>query len=141
MPDDGQTLIDRARYVLGPYRPWAPALASGMVIGAGFLHSGFLRTVASIAAVALFLFVAADFARSLLETRPILDRQLLAGKPKKIIPVTWHQIVLTVVLAIFYSFLVFGALHLFIFDVKLPLLFLIIPGVGVLSALAAWRNV
>jgi len=133
--------MERARYLLGPYRPWAPALASGMVIVAGLLHSGFLRTAACIAAVALFLFVAADLARSLLETRPILDRRLFAGRPKKNVPVTWHQITLAAILAGFYTFLIFGGLHLFVFNLKLPLLLLIIPGVVVISALAAWRNI
>jgi hypothetical protein len=134
---DFTTMWQWAREKWLPIQPLTPFLASGLTLGAGFCTVRPLRILLLTLALVLFLEVAADFARTL------LDRQSGYASyqgPPKTVPVTPAQIALAAALALMYFFMIFAGLAMFFLPSGLGLV-LIILGVLVLSSLAAWRNV
>jgi hypothetical protein len=119
-----------------PYQRFFPFVASALTLVSGFCK-GPLRFAAMGLAIILFIFVAADFARSLLEKE---TSYASVQGPPAITPVTPFQIVLATLFAIVYSFMIFGGLRLLFFPSGLGF-FVILPCIFVLSFLAAWRNV
>jgi hypothetical protein len=118
-------------------QPLMPFIASGLTLGAGFCSFRPLRVLLLCTGLVLFLVVAADFARSL------LDRETgyasYEGPPKNI-PVTPLQVVLAAALAVIYTVMIGEGLKLLFLPSGLVFV-LMVFGVFVLSALAAWHNV
>jgi hypothetical protein len=126
--------------VAQPFIHWAPALSSGLAFGASFIQSAFLRLTTAGAAVGLFLFVAADVARSLWEPDRGPSNPLSKSRNA---PVSPMQVVIACFLALIYSFLLLGALKPLILTLRMPSLWTMaftIPSVFLVSCLIAWRN-
>jgi hypothetical protein len=119
-----------------PYQRFFPLIASALTLVSGFCK-GPLRLAALSLAILLFIFVAADFARSLLEKE---TSYASVQGPPAITPVTPFQIILATFFAIVYSFMIFVGLHLMFFPSS-PGFLVLLPCIFVLSFLAAWRNV
>ncbi|HEX7289349.1 MAG TPA: hypothetical protein VF532_24410 [Candidatus Angelobacter sp.] len=137
MSGDFTTLWQWTREKWLPLRPLTPFLASGLTLGAGFCTVRPLRIFLLCLALGLFLEVAADFARTL------LDRETGYASyqgPPQTIPVTPAQLALAGALALVYFFMIFAGLAMFFLPSGLGLV-LIVLGVLALSSLAAWRNV
>lgn len=120
-----------------PLQPLAPLLGCGLIVVASFCSSRPLRLLCLVVAVILLLFVAADFARSLLDKET--GNASYQGPPARI-PVTPFQVLLTVIVAVTYFFMIFVGLHSFVLSSG-PVLLVMAPGILVFSSLAAWRNV
>jgi hypothetical protein len=123
-----------------PFIHWAPALSSGLAFGASFIQSAFLRLTTAGAAVGLFLFVAADVARSLWEPDRGPSNPMSQSRNA---PVSPMQVVIACFLALIYSFLLLGALKPLILTLRMPSLWTMaftIPSVFLVSCLIAWRN-
>lgn len=120
-----------------PLQHLAPFLGSALVVAAGFCSSRSLRFSLLAVAIVLFLFVTADFARSLLDKEagdPSYDR------PAQDNPVTTAQVFLTSILAAVYFGIIFSGLYGLFISSRF-VLFVMTPAVLVFSGLAAWRNV
>jgi hypothetical protein len=115
-----------------PLGHWAPLAASALFAAAGLSHSTFLRILAYSLATILALLIAADLARSLLETEPASASR--DARPAKHAQVTVLQLVITAVLASIYTYFIFVGLGPWT-----PFMF--VPPIYLLSCLAAWRNV
>jgi hypothetical protein len=120
-----------------PLRPLMPFIASALTVGAGICSSRPLRVLLLSLAIVLFLYVAADVARSMLDKET--GYASYQGPPKHL-PVTPFQVVLAAALAVIYSFMILEAFKLLFLPSGYGLA-LIALGVFVLSFLAAWRNV
>ncbi|HET6933918.1 MAG TPA: hypothetical protein VFI72_03710 [Candidatus Angelobacter sp.] len=135
--EDAQALLFRLRGIMLPLQRWAAPIASVLTLVAGFCHSRPLRFLLISVAAILFLVVAADFARSLLDHETSWASH--QGPPQQI-PVDIGQLTLAALLAIFYTAMIFVGLHLVLLPTGLAF-FIMLPGVVVLSSLAAWHNV
>ncbi|HEY1940150.1 MAG TPA: hypothetical protein VGJ33_19645 [Candidatus Angelobacter sp.] len=123
-----------------PFRHWTPGLSSGLAFGASFVQSASLRLATTGLAVFLFLFVAADVARSLWEPDRGPSSPLSQSRNA---PVSPMQVVVACFLALLYSFLLLGALKSLILTLRMPTLWTMaftIPSVFLVSCLTAWRN-
>ncbi len=123
-----------------PFIHWAPALSGGVAFGASFIQSASFRLITAGVAVFLFLFVAADVARSLWEPDRGPSNPLSKSRNAPISPM---QVVVAGFLALLYSFLLLGALRPLILTLKMPSLWTMaftIPGVFLVSCLAGWHN-
>jgi hypothetical protein len=134
--DQWQQLIQWLRESSAPIERWYPLIASALTLASGFCK-GPLRFAMLSLAVLLFISVAADFARSLLEKD---SGYASVQGPPTITPVTPLQIILATLFAIVYSFMIFAGLHLMFFPAS-PGFLVLLPCIFVLSFLAAWRNV
>jgi hypothetical protein len=118
---------------------FAPLLASALTLTAGFCTITALRMSMLLLAIVLFLWIAADFARSLLERETSFASE--QGPPKEI-PVTPGQIGLTAMLGGMYACMIVAGLHLIFFSYRLLFMFIVmLPVFFVFACLAAWRNV
>lgn len=137
MGENWQAVLQQVRGMCLPLQPWTALIASVLVLVAGFCPLRPLRVLALVLAAVLFLIVAADFARSLLEreTGYASDK----GPPKRL-PVGPAQIFLTAMLAGMYTLMIFGGLHLLLLPPALAFAVLL-PGVFIVACLAAWHNV
>lgn len=123
-----------------PIMHWAPALSGGLAFGASFVQSASLRLTTAGLAVFLFLFVAADAARSLWEPDRGPSNPLSQSRNAQVNPM---QVVIAGFLALFYSFLLLGALRPLILTLRMPSVWTMaftIPSVFLVSCLTAWRN-
>lgn len=132
-----QLMFQRARERCLPLRHLAPFAGSGLVVTAGFCSSRPLRFACLSVALILFLFVTADFARSLLDRST--GNASYQGPPKHI-PVTPSQVFFTLIVAAAYFFMIFAGLH-GLFETSGVVFFAMAPGIFLFSTLAAWRNV
>jgi hypothetical protein len=135
--EDFGTVLQWAREKWLLLRPLAPFIASLLTLGAGFCTVRPLRIFLLCLALILFLEVAADFARTL------LDRETGYASyqgPPQTVPVTFAQVALAAALALIYFCMIFAGLKLLFLPSGLGLVAIIL-GVVVLSSLAAWRNV
>jgi hypothetical protein len=126
--------------VAQPFIHWAPALSGGLAFGVSFIQSTFLRFTTAGAAVFLFLFVAADVARSLWESDLGPSNPLSHSRNA---PVSPMQVVVAGFLALLYSFLLLGALRPLILTLRMPSLWTMafaVSTVFLVSCLIAWRN-
>jgi hypothetical protein len=126
--------------VAQPFIHWAPALSGALAFGVSFIQSTFLRFTTAGAAVFLFLFVAADVARSLWE--PDLGPSNPLSQSRNA-PVSPMQVVVAGFLALLYSFLLLGALRPLILTLRMPSLWTMafaVSTVFLVSCLIAWRN-
>src|SRR5690242_13774747 len=137
MTEDAQTLLLRLRGILLPGERFPAPVASVLMLLAAFSSSRPLRVLIFTVALTLFLVVAADISRSL------LDREngyvSLQGPPKDI-PVDVFQVVLTIVIGAFYAAMILSGFYVLLLRSVLAW-FVLVPGTCVLSGLAAWRNV
>jgi hypothetical protein len=123
-----------------PFMHWTPALSGGLAFSASFVESASLRLTTAGLAVFLFLFVAADAARSLWEPDRGPSNPLSHSRNA---PVSPMQVVVAVLLALLYSFLLLGVLRPLILTLRMPSLWTMaftIPSVFLVSCLTAWRN-
>src|ERR1051326_8539153 len=90
-----------------PFMHWAPALSGGLAYGSSFVQSASLRLTTAGLAVFLFLFVAADVARSLWEPDRGPSNPLSKSRNAS---VSLMQVIIACFLALLYSFLLLGAL-------------------------------
>lgn len=141
MGESWQLALQRIRESCRPFERFMPFVASGLTLVAGFCPSRSLRYLCLSLAVALFLLIAADLARSLLDEDLNRPHQYASsqGPPEKI-PVSPFQILLAAMLALLYASMIFAGLHIF-FVSSIFLSVVMAAGVLVLSGLAAWRNV
>ena len=137
MPDWLNNLAERVSRLLSPVHRFAPLLASALTVAAGLCTVSALRLLLSISAIVLFLWIAADFARSLLEPETGFASE--NGPPKEV-PVTAAQVGLTTILGTMYGCMIVAGLHL-LFLPRGPQFMLVVPGIFVIAFLAAWRNV
>ena len=122
-------------------RPWAPLLSAGLAAGARFIPWAALRVATTGAALALFMMLAADVARSLTEPDRGPSDPL---RPSRKMPVTFFQIVLAGALTVIYLFLVFGALQPFLSILTAGADWtnaISIPAIYAISCMVAWHNV
>lgn len=137
MPDSLNNLPERLSRVFSPIHRFAPLLASALTGGAGLCTISALRLLMSLLAVALFLWIAADFARSLVERDTSFASE---NGPPADVPVTAAQVGLTLILGAIYGCMIVAGLHL-LFLPQRVLFMLLVPAVFVIACLAAWRNV
>lgn len=130
-------MFERLRERVLPLQALAPFLGLGFIVAAGFCSSRPLRLAYLTAAIVLLLLVAADFARSLLDTET--GNASYQGPPVRI-AVTPFQVILTAIVATTYFFMIFIAIHTFFGSSMLVYAFMA-PAILVFSVLAAWRNV
>lgn len=130
-------MLQRVREKCLPLQHLAPLAGSGLVIAAGFCSSRALRLLCLSVAIILFLFVTADFARSLLDKEPADASE---DRPAKDNPVSTAQIFLSFILAAVYFGMIFSGLYTLLISSRLVLL-VMTPAVLVFSGLAAWHNV
>jgi predicted metal-dependent hydrolase len=131
-----QLQFERFLGKLLPFQHLAAFVGSVLMLAAGLCASRPLRILCVLLAIILLLFVAADFARSLLDT----DRYAGDEPPRTANPVTRVEIVLTVVVASTYFCLLLAGLYTLLLSSWLVLL-IMVPATAVFSSLAAWRNV
>lgn len=132
-----QLMLQRVRERCLPLQHLAPFLGSGLVVTAGFCSSRLLRFSCLSVAIVLFVFVTADFARSLLDTE---TGDASYDRPAKDDAATPSQVFLTFILAAtYFCMIVLGLYGLFVSSRFIS--FVMIPAALVFSALAAWRNV
>ncbi len=119
-----------------PLQRFNAFIASALTLVSGFCSSRPLRLLCLSVAVLLFLAVAADFARSLLDREP-------NGAPETSrynLPVTPPQVFLTAIVACVYAVMMLIGLSTAVTSSGIAF-FVISPGILVLSSLAAWHNV
>ena len=105
---------------------------SGLLAGAHFFHSGFVRIVAYSASIVLAILIASDIARSFIDTHSFPDR---STHPNNVsLPMISVRVVLTVALGSLHSVLVIAGIGLWMPFIFLPVLFLV-------CCFVAWRNV
>lgn len=123
------------------FERFTPFIASVLTLVAGFCRSRSLRYLCLSLAVVLFLLIAADLARSLLDQDLNKPGRYAShqGPPEKI-PVNASQILIMVLLALLYASMIFAGFHTLILS-SVFMFVVMTPGVLVLSGLAAWRNV
>lgn len=126
----------RARETFLPLQRFAAFIASGLTLASGFCSSRPLRLLCLLVAVLLFLIVATDFARSLLDREPSGATQPNLYK----LSVTPPQVFLTAIVACVYAAMMFIGLSTVVASSGIAF-FVITPGIMVLSSLAAWHNV
>lgn len=126
----------RVREVLLPAQRFTALIASGLTLASGFCSSRPLRVLCLLVAVLLFLTVAADFARSLLDREPTGATQ----PSRYTLPVTPPQVFLSAIVACVYGAMMFLGLSTVVTSSGIAF-FVISPGIVVLSSLAAWHNV
>jgi hypothetical protein len=119
-----------------PLQRFTAPIASALTLASGFCSSRPLRLLCLLAAVVLFLTVATDFARSLLDREPAGATQ--PGSHN--LPVTPTQIFLSVIVASVYAAMMFVGLSTVVTSSWIAF-FVMSPGIVVLSSLAAWHNV
>ena len=136
MAEELRQFANWVRESSAPYQRWYPLIASALTLLSGFCK-GPLRFTALALAIILFISVAADFARSLLEKETGYASVL---GPPSVAPVTPLQVILSILLAGIYTCMISGGLRLLLFPSGLGFL-VILPGIFLLSFLAAWRNV
>jgi hypothetical protein len=128
-------------YVLSPLRPWLPLLSAALAFGASFIQWNLLRIATTTAAIILFLFVAYEVSRDLIEP----DKGPCSPQGHaSIVPVTPFQILLAGALAILYTFLICSALHGLVSTLAFQATWteiIVIPAVFFIACRAAWRNV
>ena len=126
----------RVRESVLPLQRFAALIASALTLTSGFCSSRPLRLLCLSVAVLLFLMVAADFARSLLDREPNG-----ANQPSPYdFAVTPPQVFLTAIVACVYAGMMFMGLSTVVTSSGIAF-FVITPGILVLSSLAAWHNV
>ena len=121
-------------------KPWAPMVAAVLAFVASMITSTLVRHALTTVAIILFLFVAADVARAMLEPDP---GPCDPRHPVKKVRVTVFQVVMAGVLTVIYTFLIFGALQPLISSLTQPSLWTMaftVPVVLLVSGLVAWRN-
>lgn len=138
-----QAVLQAVREKCLPLQHMAPFLGSGLILAAGFCSSPPLRFLCLSAGIVLLLFVAADFARSLLDRET--GNASYQGAPRHI-PVTPAQVFLALIVAAVYFFMILTGLYTVFFRSyeffsSVPVLLVLLPGTLVFSSLAAWRNV
>jgi hypothetical protein len=136
LAEQWQLVIEWLRGIHYHLERWYVLIASVLMLVSGF-WKGPLRFLILSIAVILFISVIADFARSLLEKETSYTS--LQGPPQAV-PVTPMQIFSATLLALVYTCMIAGGVHLLFFPAGLGLL-LILPCSFILSFLAAWRNV
>lgn len=136
MRDIGKLGYGRVHETLLPLQRFAALIASALTLASGFCSSRPLRLLCLSVAVLLFLTVAADFARSLLDHEPDGTTQPDLYN----LAVTPPQIFLTAIVACVYAAMMFIGLSTVIASSGIAF-FVISPGIVVLSSLAAWHNV
>jgi hypothetical protein len=119
-----------------PLQRFTAFIASALTLASGFCSSRPLRLLCLSVAVLLFLTVATDFARSLLDRDPTGATQ--PGRNN--LPVTPPQVFLTAIVACVYAAMMFVGLSTVVTSSGIAF-FVITPGIMFLSALAAWHNV
>lgn len=136
-----QRALERIREFCLPFERFIPFVASALTFIAGFSPSRSLRYLCQSVAVVLFLVVVADVARSFLDAGLNKSAHWASyqGPPEKI-RVSPFQVVLTAALALIYASMIFAGLHTLFLSSTLMFL-IMVPGVLVVSGLAAWRNV
>lgn len=131
---------DRIRAGWSAARPLLPLLAILALFVVHFVDSRPLRTCALGAAVFFCLFIIGDLARSLLD--PDLNNLFLRGKDT---PVTTLQIVLVILLALFYTFLILIVMSYLVGSMVWPYYpttaVCVLIGAFLFSCCAAWQNV
>ena len=127
---------ERMREALLPLQRFTALIASALTLASGFCSSRPLRLLCLSVAVLLFLMVAADFARSLLDREPNDATQPNLYN----LAVTPPQIFLTAIVACVYGAMIFIGLSTVVTSSGIAF-FVITPGILVLSSLAAWHNV
>jgi hypothetical protein len=137
VPDSLNNLAERLSRLFAPVHRFAPLLASALTMAAGLCTVSALRLLMSILAIILFLWIAADFARSLMERETGFASE--SGPPKEI-PVTAAQVGLTAMLGAMYGGMIIAGLHLMFLPHGMLFMF-VVPAVFVIAGLAAWRNV
>jgi hypothetical protein len=137
VPEWCQLLFDRVRERCLSLQHLAPGLGSALILAASFCPSRPLRFLCLSVGIILLLFVAADFARSLLDRET--GNASYQGPPAHI-PVTALQLFLALIVATTYFCMILAGLHtLFLASATVTLI--MAPGILVYSLLAAWRNV
>jgi hypothetical protein len=130
-------ILERVREKCLPLQHLAPFLGSALVATAGFCSSRALRFACLSAAIVVFLFVTADFARSLLDNEPADASYNPTAQDN---PVTTAQVFLTFILAAVYFGMIFSGLYALFISSPFVLL-VMTPAVLMFSGLAAWHNV
>ncbi len=128
-------------YAFSPLRPWLPLLSTALAFGASFIQWNILRVATTAAALILFVFLAADVGRALLEPdrgpcNPLRHSQA--------VPITPLQVLLAGALGVVYTILICCALHGLIYTLAFHLAWasvIAIPAVLLIACLTAWRNV
>jgi hypothetical protein len=136
MGEISKVIPERVRNVLLPLQRFTALIASALTLASGFCSSRPLRLLCLFLAVLLFLTVAADFARSLLDREPNVSAQ---PNPDSI-PVTPPQVFLAAIVACVYAGMMFVGLSTVVASSGIAF-FVMSPGIVVLSSLAAWHNV
>jgi hypothetical protein len=105
---------------------------SGLLAGAHFFHSGFVRILAYSGAVVLAILIASDIARSFIDTHSFPDR---GRHPNNVpLPMISVRVILSVALGSLYSFMVLAGVGLW-----MPFVFF--PAIFLACCFVAWRNV
>lgn len=126
---------------LSPLHRWAPILSAVIALMATFMHSQVLRTTTAGVALILFVIVAVDVSRALLEP----DRgpyNPLRNSP--VVRINWFQVALAGFLALVYTFLILSTFQGLISIVTMPAVWanaIIFPAIFIVAMLVAWRNV
>jgi hypothetical protein len=136
MGEISEFVYQRLRDVFLPLQRFTALIASALTLASGFCTSRPLRLLCLFIAVALFLTVAGDFARSLLDR----EQRDITEPGRQDVPVTPSQIFLAVIVAAVYAAMMFLGLGTVVTSSGLAF-FIMTPGIVVLSSLAAWHNV
>jgi hypothetical protein len=116
-------------------------LSAALAFGASFFQWNLLRIATTAVTIILFLFVAYEVSRDLLEPdKGPCDPH----RDSVVIPATPLQIFFAGALAILYTFLICGALHGLVSTLAFQATWteiVVIPAVFLIACKAAWRNV
>ena len=132
MGENIRKLIQWLSTLHAPLGRWAPLAGSGILAGAHFFHSGFLRILTYSGSVVLGILIASDIARSFIDTHSFPDHRRHLRDVS--LPMLSVRIMLSLALGGLYSFLVLAGVGLW-----MPLIFL--PMIFFACCFVAWRNV
>jgi Na+/H+ antiporter NhaC len=105
---------------------------SGLLAGAHFFHSGFVRILAYTGSVVFAILIASDIARSFIDTHSFPDRN---RHPEAVsLPMMGMRAMLSIALGSLYSFLVLAGVGLW-----MPLFFW--AAIFLVCCFVAWRNI
>jgi 1,4-dihydroxy-2-naphthoate octaprenyltransferase len=105
---------------------------SGLLAGAHFFHSGFVRILAYTGSVVFAILIASDIARSFIDTHSFPDRN---RHPEAVsLPMMGMRAMLSIALGSLYSVLVLAGVGLW-----MPLFFW--PAIFLVCCFVAWRNI
>ncbi|MGC2694276.1 MAG: hypothetical protein WA738_00640 [Candidatus Angelobacter sp.] len=121
-----------------PLGRWSPLAASALFASSGIFHFAFVRGLAYSGAIVLVILIAADMARSFIDTQSYPDQSGKARAPMTL-PMLAFRVALSMVLGSVYTTLVFIGIGFI--GMKLWLAFLLLPLLFIICALIAWRNV